>query len=185
LESWFRLRGYYCTNVPFHRYLFVEKLASARGAPKHPSGARGAGNPLRPVLSAIDNLTLYILSSFGRGIEGRVVLYDRYIWSTYVKYYGLGYPVRPLRWAYMLPRPKVAIFLDIPVERSLGVIGSRPDHIRYRREVLTEERREYLSIAREGGFPVIDSTREFFTVQREIEALLAGAFPVKTGARGH
>jgi hypothetical protein len=51
--------------------------------------------------------------------------------------------------------------------------------------VLTEERREYLSIARRTGFPVIDSTRDFLTVQRDIEACLAGAFPVRTGAEGH
>lgn len=185
LEDWFRLRGYYCTKVPFHRYLFVEKLASARNVTKLSSGARGGGNPLRPFLSVFDNLTLHVLSSFGRGIEGRVVLYDRYIWSTYVKYQALGYPVQPLRWLYMLPRPRAAVFLDVPVEKSLGVIDSRPDHIRYRREVLTEERKEYLSIARETGFPVIDATREFLTVQRDIEAVLAGAFPVRTGARGH
>ena len=33
----------------------------------------------------------------GCRIEGRVVIYDRFIWSTYIKYKALGYPVRPSR----------------------------------------------------------------------------------------
>ena len=90
----------------------------------------------------------------------------------------------PLRWLYMLPRPKVAVFLDVPVEKSLDVIGSRPDHIRYGREVLAEERKEYLSIAKETGFPVIDATREFQAVQREIEAVLGEPFPSKPVREG-
>jgi len=175
LARWFVDRGYYCTYVPFHRYLFVEKLGRKKGDIAAASG-RG-GNALRPFLSALDNLALNLISSFGRGLEGRVVLFDRYTWSTYVKYSGLGYPVRPLRWLYMLPRPKFAFILDIPVERSLGVIRSRERHIRYEGRVLETERGEYLRIAEETGFPVVDASREFATVQADIESYLARVFP--------
>lgn len=176
LENWFRSRGYYCTRVPFHRYLFVERL-SPRRRTSRPSGSRRSGNPLRPLLSAVDNLALNLTSSFGRGLEGRIVLYDRYIWSTFVKYEALGYPVRPLRWLYMLPRPKFALVLDIPVARSLAVVQGRPDHIRYQRDILEEERQEYLRIAKETGFPVVDATRSYSAVQSEIERKLAAVFP--------
>ena len=177
LEAWFRSRGYYCTRIAFHRYLFVDAFSKGRRKSRDSAGVRGGGNPLRPLLSAVDNLALCLFTSFGRGIEGRVVLYDRYIWSTYVKYRALGYPVGVARLLYFLPRPRCALVLDIPVERSLDVIDSRADHIRYRRNVLSEERSEYLSIAKRTGFPVVDATREYDPVQQEIESLLAPMFP--------
>lgn len=177
LKRWFEGRGYYCSRVPFHRYLFVERLASARPGGRTPTGPKRRGHPLRPILSVVDNLIFYVISSFGRGLEGRVVLYDRFIWSTYVKYHALGYPVTPMRWLYMLPRPKFGIILDVPVTRSLEVIHARPDHIKYAKEVLDAERREYLRIAQESQFPVVDATREYAEVQREIELMLSGRFP--------
>ena len=180
LEGWFRARGYYCTRIPFHRYLFVERLARGRRA-SGTSGERRGGNPMRPLLSAVDNIILYLLTSFGRGLEGRVVLYDRYIWSTYVKYEALGYPVRPIRWLYMLPRPKFALVLDVSVEKSLGVIMGRPDHIRYRSEVLRVERDEYVGIAETHHLPLIDASRDRVIVQRELERRLAAAFPKRSG----
>lgn len=183
LESWFVRRGYYCTRMPFHRYLFVDRLTRARKTATRTSGERRGGNPLRPFLSAIDNLLLYLISSFGRGVEGRVVLYDRYIWSTFVKYEGLGYPVRPVRWLYLLPRPRCAVVLDIPVEKSLGVIESRPDHIRYAGAVLSKERSAYLAIARTRGCSVVDATPDFGTVQDKLEGILGQVFPAVGGSK--
>jgi len=177
LEEWFRSRGYYCTRVPFHRYLFVDAVSGAVRRDRSERGERRGGNPLRPLLSAFDNLTLNIISSFGRGLEGRVVIYDRYIWSTYVKYEALGYPVRPIRWLYMLPKPRFAVVLDVPVEKSLNVIEERPDHIRYKRAVLEDERSQYIEIARRGGLPVVDATRPESEVQRRLERFLSGVFP--------
>ena len=178
LEEWFKVRGYYCTRVPFHRYLFVDALARPRES-QGTKGERRGGNPLRPLLSAIDNIILFATTSFGRGIEGRVVLYDRFIWSTYVKYQALGYPVRPLRWLYMMPKPKFAVVLDVTVDRSLAVIRGRPDHIRYRSEVLREERAEYTAIAKSRKLPLIDASGDRSTVQKEIERRLAVVFPVR------
>lgn len=183
LEEWFKGRGYYCSLVPFHRYFFVERLAGRRRGDAAALGARRGGNPLRPVLSAADNLLLALTTSFGRGLEGRVVLYDRYIWSTYVKYEGLGYPVRPLRWLYLLPRPSFAVVLDVPVEKSLGVIDSREEHIRYRREVLAAERGAYLRIAAKRGLPVVDASADFASVEASLESMLGRRFPERRAAR--
>ena len=52
---WLEERGYRCTVMPFHRYLFVERLAaissSARGTSKgNKFQFRRGGNPLRPDL---------------------------------------------------------------------------------------------------------------------------------------
>jgi dTMP kinase len=176
-SEWLQGRGYRVKLMPFHRYLFVEKLSSltsgARGGARH---ARGR-NPMRPVLSLVDNLVLQISSSLGCRVEGTVVIYDRFIWSTYIKYDALGYPVRPLAGLYLLPRPLSAVVLDVPVEKSLGVIGSRVSHIRYPRSVLQQERDRYLKIADENGYPVIDATASFDEVQERIQSHLSSLFP--------
>jgi thymidylate kinase len=185
---WLQERGYSCDVTPFHRYIFVERLASFRAAGESPGGGderfrfKRGGNPLRPVLSLLDNLLMQLYSSAGCRLEGKVVIYDRFIWSTYIKYKALGYPVKAISGLYLSPRPTFALVLNVPVDKSLRVIEERVAHIHYPGEVLESERQEYLAIAKRGGYPVIDATAPFDDVQLKIEAHLAGLFP--TTARG-
>ncbi len=176
-RRWLEERGYRSVLIPFHRYLFVETLSTVRSSMRRQRTA-GGGNPLRPLLSLFDNLVLQFLSSFGCRMEGTVVLYDRFIWSTYIKYFALGYPVRPLSTFYLSLRPRYAIVLDVPVGKSLKVISSREAHIRYPSSVLEKERQLYIAIAKRRGYPVIDSTRDSKTVQDQIEQHLSRLFPV-------
>ena len=178
LKSWFERKGYRCERVQFHRYLFLSALVRRSRSDLDSLGTKRGGNPLRPLLSLADNMLLFVSTSIGAGLEGKVVIYDRYIWSTFVKYRALGYPVAPLSRLYLFPRPTRAVVLDVPVSRSLGVIGARSGHIPYRSAVLSEEREEYLRIAKARGLAVIDSTRSFAEVHGEIESELAGAFPL-------
>lgn len=180
-KKWFETRGYRCKLIPFHKYILFDRLPKQSKAPTgEVGGARG--NPIRPLVSLFDNLLMLVLTSFGTGLEGTVVIYDRFIWSTYVKYQGLGYPVKPLSALYLMPRPTTALLFDIPVERSLGVIEERRDHIRYSRDVLASESDLYHLIALKRGYPVIDSTADFETVQSIVESKLSGVFPVPKGA---
>jgi thymidylate kinase len=179
-KRWFETRGYRCRLVPFHKYIIVNRLSRKAGPSSLEVGTRRR-NPLRPLLSLFDNLFMLIWTSFGSGIAGTVVIYDRYIWSTYVKYNGLGYPVGPLSFLYLFPRPRAALLFEIPVERSLRVIDDRGNHIRYPDKVLSSERELYLSIARGRGCTVIDSTGSFESVQAEVEAKLSVAFPALKG----
>lgn len=172
LKSYLIEKGYHCSIVPFHRYLFLERLPRKKG-----SSTKGRrGNPIRPLLSLVDNLLLLVITSIGKGMEGRIIIYDRFIWSTYIKYEALGYPVRPLRFFYLLPKPKLAIILDVPLDRSIKVISSRFEHIRYREETLKREKDQYVKIAQANGYPIIDSTRNFEDVEIEIEKEVARAF---------
>ncbi len=173
--EWLRQRGYACTVMPFHRYLFVEKLATFSSGVRSGKGRRR--NPLRPAVSLADNMLLQLSSSLGCRLEGRVVIYDRFIWSTYIKYEALGYPVKPLSFLYLLPRPRLALVLDVPVSKSLRVIDERVTHIHYPAAVLESERRRYLNIAERLGYPVLDATAPFESVQKEIEAALGPYFP--------
>lgn len=178
LEAWFKERGYLCTNVPFHHYLIVDKLSRHRKGSDTALGTRRGGHPLRPMLSAMDNLLMYVIRSFGRGVEGRVIVYDRFSWSTYVKYNALGYRVSGLKWLFFLPAPTCAILLDVPVRKSLDVIASRASHIRYAETILAKERDEYLAIARSKGLAVIDARGNRAEVQEQIENHLGRVFPV-------
>ena len=169
------------------RIACVERLAAlsnaARGRSATGRGATGGGrrsgrNPIRPLLSLADNLILQMASSIGCRAEGRVVVYDRFIWSTYIKYEALRYPVKPLSFLYLLPRPMTAIILDVPVDKSLRVIDERgSSHIHYSRAVLEAERARYLAIAQRNGYPVIDATAPFDEVQGKIELHLSRLFP--------
>ena len=147
-SGWLQGRGYRVELMPFHRYLFVEKLSSLSAGVAGGPRVRRRGNPLRPVASLVDNLLLQLSSSIGCRVEGTVVIYDRFIWSTFIKYEALGYPVRPLAPIYLLPRPHFAVVLDVPVEKSLRVIDERVSHTHYPRSVLESERERYLQIAR-------------------------------------
>ncbi len=189
---WLEERGYRCTVMPFHRYIFVERLASipsgvggGRRSTEERFRYRRGGNPLRPVASLLDNLFLQLTTSIGCRTEGRVVVYDRFIWSTYIKYCALGYPVKPISRLYLSPKPTFALVLDVPVEKSLGVIDARVAHIHYPREVLESERVQYIAVARRGGYPIIDATASFDEVQERIESSLEKLFPsVGRGAEG-
>ena len=189
IARWLEGRGYTCTVMPFHRYLFVERIAtvsSVVGRKGRKGGGgdkfrfRRGGNLLRPVASLFDNLLLQFSSSVGCRVEGKVVIYDRFIWSTYIKYKALGYPVKAISGLYLSPRPTFALVLDVPVEKSLQVIDERVAHIHYPREVLESERQEYLQIAKKKGYPIIDATAPFAEVQEEIESRLDRLFP-RTG----
>jgi len=186
IARWLEARGYACAVMPFHRYLFVERIATVSSVVGRKGGkeARGdkfrfrrGGNLLRPVASLLDNLLLQFSSSVGCRLEGRVVIYDRFIWSTYIKYKALGYPVKAISGLYLSPRPTFALVLNVPVERSVKVIEQRVAHIRYPREVLESERQEYLEIAKRNGYPVIDATAPFAEVQAKIESHLNHLFP--------
>jgi thymidylate kinase len=182
--KWLEQRGYRCSVMPFHRYLFVERLASLGSRSSGRSGDpakyayRRGGNPLRPVLSLVDNLILQMTTSIGCRVEGTVVIYDRFIWSTYIKYKALGYPVRPISGVYLAPRPTLALVLDVPVDKSLQVIDERVTHIHYPRRILESEKQEYLRVARTNDYPVIDATASFAEVQAAIESHLKSLFPV-------
>jgi len=182
-SRWLQERGYRVELMPFHRYIFVEKLSSISSGVARGRTVRRRGNPLRPVVSLVDNLLLQISSSIGCRLEGTVVIYDRFIWSTFIKYEALGYPVKPLEPLYLLPRPLFAVVLDVPVDKSLRVIDERVSHIHYPRTVLEHERERYLQIVRKNGYPVIDATGPFDDVQSRIEGRLAHLFPPVKGSK--
>lgn len=126
--------------------------------------------------------------SFERAVaEGRVVVLDRYKYSS-IAYQGLE---APMDWVERInsfaPDPHVIIYIDVPPEVSLKRIERRS--VRYYFETLERLRRlkesfrRALSLAREKGIIVLEvagvgeGERPLDEVQREIRERLAPLLP--------
>ena len=96
--------------------------------------------------------------------EGNIVICDRYFAST-VAYQSSGFNGEALdrEWLISLNRPIMAtpnltVLLDIDAEKSLGRIGERGELSKYERsEYLENTRREYIRLADEFDFMIIDA----------------------------
>jgi len=162
--------------VPFNKYIFLDKLAiSFRGKRLTSKTIKGTYTvkltplrAIRPWLSFVDNLLYYIYTSLYT-LRGYVIIYDRFIWSTFIKYKALGYPVNILLKMSFLIKPTYAIVLDIPAEVSLQKIYSRKYHLRYPLYVLKYERLKYLALAKRFKYPIIDSRKPYSYVQNIID----------------
>jgi len=164
LVKWLMSEGYRVKLVEFSRYLFVDKLAlKLRGQRITKETISGEYMPrlnilrmIRPWLSLLDNM-LYLLLSYIDVLRGYIVIYDRYIWSTFIKYEALGYPVKPIKRIVMLIKPSYGILLDIPVHVSIKRINERRYHLPYPSHVLMRERLEYLKLAMSLKYPIINT----------------------------
>ncbi len=167
----YRKLGLRVVEHHYHVYLFVDKLsrASAPGRTGKPLDVRRyyfhSGGSVRRILrivrallSLLDNILLYLFVIKPKLMRGSVVVSHRFIWSTYIKYKALGYPVKGLEKLWFLLRPHYAIIFDIPGIVSYERVLRRGEHIRYPPWVLEEERIDYLRIARRYGYPVVDTS---------------------------
>ncbi len=168
LELYRRL-GLDVAGQHYHVYLFVDKLSrvsSGKGGKPlnieryyfaYGGSARRVLRLIRAMLSLLDNMLLYLLVIKPKLMRGKVVVSHRFMWSTYIKYKALGYPVGWLRKPWFLLKPHYALVFDIPGAVSHRRILERREHIRYPPRILEEERMEYLDIARRYGYPVIST----------------------------
>lgn len=172
LKQYFTSRGFKVEIIPYHKYIFVEKLSRMLRREKWASkqytttfdiDSYYKGNKilklLRAILSLLDNFLLFILSVYPKIMEGNIVILDRFIWSTYVKYSALGYPIGSLKKIWFITKPHFAIIFDIPAETSIKRILQRKEHLRYSKRVLDYERQFYLDIAKRYNYPIIDTTK--------------------------
>jgi len=174
--------------VPYHRYLFLDKLSKTvssmgKSRPSKTTILRyfyyydgRVKRVVRLFLSLIDNLVLYLLFVMPKIIRGRVVILDRFLWSTYVKYWALRYPVKSLRRLWFMIKPHYAIIFDIPGTTSYKRILERDEHIRYPPCLLEAERKYYLHIAKRYGYPVIDTTKPFNETLKRVNEIVLTIF---------
>lgn len=182
IASWLQENGIKCKIIPFHQWLFADKLKKKIGKYVDKGREESSLEPyapqkyslpalIKPPMALIDNILMYYLSKWKyRNYD--VLIFDRFICATFIKFKALNYPVG---WAFPLMKlikPKIGIVLDIPVEKSKEKIEDRKNHLLYTKEQLSVERKEYLDIAREQKYPVFNTLEPFEVIHAEIREYL-------------
>ena len=167
----FEENGFDVEIIRYHKYLFVERLSKLLRQTKREkfdkiryfdSRSFYKGNKmlklLRALLSLVDNILLYLFKVYPKVAKGKIVILDRFIWSTYIKYSALGYPLKFLEPIWFLIKPRYAIIFDIPEDVSIQRVMKRDEPIRYAKEVLRYERNMYSIVAKRYGYPIVPTT---------------------------
>lgn len=108
--------------------------------------------------------------------SGYTVLCDRYWGSTAA--YQAAHGVIDMRYLVEIQMPfvleaDVTILFDLPVEDALKRISGRDDTSKYERMNFLEKVREnYLKLAQEHGWVVVDAGRELEVVKEDIRAMV-------------
>jgi len=187
IYRWLRRRGAGCRIIPFHRYLFLDKVGGFRSRVRGTAemvrrmGRRPPGwvpartskfSLIRPYLALVDNILLYLTRVVPAIWRGEYVICDRFIWDNYVKHKMLGYGTRYLFRLSTAIRPWAGIIFDLPSEVAVKRVGERDFHYQYTKEQYDVERREFRRIARRLGYPVISTDQPPEDTWREIERYL-------------
>ena len=177
-KRWLAERGVRCYYIPFHKWLFADKLkaiayqTSDRDISKKTLAPKimkkGSAAAIgKPIIALLDNVLFY-LKHASRAKKGEVVIFDRFVCATMIKLGSLDYNVEWMRPLWYNTRPEHCLIFDVPVEKSLSEIDERGDHIRYTNEQLNWERKQYLVFARKNGYPVFNTTRPYKEVRRNV-----------------
>ena len=184
---WLRGKGKRCRIVPFHRYLFLDKVGGfrsrvrgtaelVRSMDRRPLGWIPAKTSrlslIRPYLALLDNVLLYLVRVLPAIWRGEYVVCDRFIWDNYVKHKMLGYGTRYLFRLSTAIRPWAGMIFDLPSEVAVDRVGKRDFHYQYTKEQYDVERKEFRRIARRLGYPIISTNRPPEDTWREIERYL-------------
>ncbi|MBS7604843.1 MAG: dTMP kinase [Candidatus Bathyarchaeia archaeon] len=117
--------------------------------------------------------------------KGKIVVSDRYIYSS-LAYQGAG--GLDLKWIMeinrMVPKPDLAIYLDVPVEVIMERIQKgRKRSVMESFEVQVRVREIYLELVREGFLLLIDGNRPIAEVSRELQRIVLERLGLKPTKR--
>lgn len=106
--------------------------------------------------------------------EGKIVISDRYIYSSLAYQGAAGLD---LQWIMeinkMVPRPDLAIYLDVPVEVVMKRIQmGRRRTVMENLEVQTRVREIYLKLVEDGFLILIDGNRPIMEVAQDIQRIV-------------
>ena len=101
--------------------------------------------------------------------EYDVIIFDRFVCATLIKSKALNYHVDWLRPIWQNIKADIGLVLNAPIQKSLDEINIRGNHILYTPEQLALERNEYREIARKFGYKIIDASKSFESVHRDIK----------------
>jgi len=144
---------------------------------------KGSSAFLKTYLFAADRAWSYEAECVPALIRGELVLWDRYVDSAIVyraveltrsaSLIDLDF-VRDINRPFA--RPDLTIYLDISVHTSLERARAMGSSEPYNREFLEEVRIQYLNIARERGYSIIDGQRPVDIVAAEVSQVIRQRF---------
>lgn len=152
--------------VPFHKWLFAGYLRDKfggvvdhdrldRNSPYSPR-RNSISSWVKPPIAFIDNILFYLLNKSVKKSE--LVIFDRFIVATQIKFSALGYRVNWFRLLWMNTSPRNAVVLIVDIEDSLRRQELRGDPYLYTREQLEHEQMLYVTYAERHGFPIINTS---------------------------
>lgn len=172
-------KGYEVRIVPFHKWVFADKLRTlfgglidreraGRNAPYSPS-RRSFSSFIKPPVAFLDNLLFYWLNSPKR--RDQIVIYDRFICATQIKFKALDYHVDWFKYLWWNIVPDYAFIFDVDVAESIKRQEYRNDPYLYTKQQLACERRMYKEYAKRHEFPIFDSISRNRTLNEVTESL--------------
>lgn len=182
IHSWLQENGFKCVIIPFHKWIFADKLKKKFGNHVDKGRINTSLKPyipkrysvaafIKPPVAFIDNLLMFYFSKW-KYKNYDVIIFDRFISATLIKSKALNYHVEWLRPLWQYFRTDIGIVLDTPLQKSIETIQERGDHIVYTAVQLQCERNEYLEIAEKCEYPVFETSSPFEIVNEEIKSYL-------------
>jgi thymidylate kinase len=184
-KAYIEEHGYNVRIVPFHKWVIAGYLRSIFGK-SIDKGRKDRKSPysppqksfaafIKPPVAFIDNIIFHIVNKPRR--DKQVVIYDRFVCATQIKFQTLGYQVswfKKLWWNY---KPKNAIIFLLDIDESIERQIRRSDPYAYTKEQLERERNMYVEYARKYKFPIINTTaslpeRTFELVKYELDKII-------------
>ena len=158
-------RGYKVRIVPFHYWVFADKLKMKywkvvdkdRKTIAKPYTPRpfSLSAILKPLVALADNILFYI-STLPDGKKYDVVIYDRFICATQIKLKALGYHVKWLRPIWENFKTDYCFIIDVLEDVSIERQIRRGDPYTYTKEQLRAERMEYRRYAEKHGCLIVN-----------------------------
>lgn len=180
--SWLNENEIRCIIIPFHKWMFagflkkkfgdyVDKGREKKSLKPYMPKKYSMAAMLKPLVAFIDNLIMFYLYKWKyRNYD--ILIFDRFICATLIKSKALNYNVEWLRPLWQNIKTDIGIVLDAPMQKSIGTINERGDHILYTAGQLLGEREEYLEIAKKNGYPVFNTSGQLEIVNEEIKNYL-------------
>ena len=152
--------------IPFHKWVFSNKLKYFFGRridksrldmnkPYEPIKS-SLSSLIKPIIAYIDNVCFFLIN---RPLNNQVVIFDRFICATQIKFNSLGYQNTWFRLFWRVFMPKNTFYIDINADLSVLRQNGRGDKFVYKKSTLSEERKNYIYLAKTLGFPIINGKK--------------------------
>lgn len=166
IKIYLQQEGFNPYIVPFHKWVFADKLRSAFGKVVD-KGRKDRTSPyipkknslaafVKPPVAFMDNVMFYLTKKPKNNND--FAIFDRFICATQIKFNACNYRTdwfKSLWWGF---KPKNAIVFLIDESESVERQKQRNDIYAWGEQQLSIERELYIKFATQHGFPIINTS---------------------------